>query len=110
MKTINTITDIDKLNTALKNHDCVVVMVKAEWCSHCLSLKPTYIQAFKKTQCNNIMCFFMDSEESKQAIEKLPIEINGFPTILRWKNGIFDKVYDGDKSEIGLALFMCGKN
>ena len=109
-KKIETVVDWNKFSKELEKYDCVVVMVKQDWCGHCQHLKPIFEEAFKKTMCNNIMSFYFDGEKSKNAIKKLPVEIQGYPTLLRYKKGKFDKQYEGKREELDLALFMCGKN
>ena len=80
MKKIETIDKWSDFQKIINQYDCVVVMAKASWCSHCHQLSPIFEKAFQKAQCNNVICVYFDSETSKESIGKLPINVSGFPT------------------------------
>jgi thiol-disulfide isomerase/thioredoxin len=107
---VTTITNLSKFNESLPKYDVVVVMAKAEWCGHCQTTKPIFEKAFAQTKCNNVMSYYLDSEKSREIIEALPVKVEGYPTLLRFRKGKFDKQFAGKREVLNLSLFMCGKN
>lgn len=92
-----------------KMRGIALVFVWASYCGHCINSVPTVTtlaSSFNKNILDNnsitIMAVQGDSKDQsdKETLAKLHTltHIQGYPTILIFKNGEFLKVYNGDRS------------
>ncbi len=95
----------------------VCIMFFAEWCGHCVNTKPKFEKASLMVKCNsssdkcndNIRCYFINGEneeliKSIQSTEKY--KVNGFPTIVKYNNGVYKEMYNGERTDTLLGIFM----
>lgn len=87
------------------------VMVYATWCGHCMNAKPIY-NALAKSTCCQTHCSAIDSDENKELLEKFNdngISVEGFPTFLQFKDGVFYRSYDDSYTDkTALRNFIMG--
>lgn len=90
-----------------KMRGIALVFVWASYCGHCINAVPTVTtlaSSFNKNILDNnsitIMAVQGDSKDQsdKETLAKLQTHIQGYPTILIFKNGEFLNVYNGDRS------------
>ena len=65
-----------------------VGLIHAKWCGHCQKLEPEWIAAKNKVGLKNII--EIDEAKSKELLKKYSRKIQGFPTIIFFKNGLND--------------------
>ncbi len=84
------------------NNKVDVILFKAEWCGHCIKLKPTWkeLEEKFKTKFNFIT---YDADKDSAVLEKYKVE--AFPTIIL-QDGNHKKEYDGSRDKNSLeSLF-----
>lgn len=85
------------------------LFIHATWCPHCVHLQPVLCEAWVKVLSNKGL-FLLSCESKNTSYEKLlinkKIKFSGFPTILKFKNGVFDSQYSGDRTVDSLSEFM----
>jgi len=109
--------DFDDLTPwELREKRCAFVLFFADWCGHCMNLKPEYIKFADAAQF--IKIYALDSDKNETLLEKFnspksPVKISGFPTIWLYSNGKPYKQYNGDRSWQDLlkqAMKLCKAN
>ncbi|KAL1490602.1 hypothetical protein ABEB36_013267 [Hypothenemus hampei] len=90
----------------LEKNDIVLVMFYAPWCGHCNRMKPDYISAAQQLESEGFKkCLAMvDCTENPTLMEKY--DIQGFPTIKLFKNGIFVTDYKGKRTVDDIKQFV----
>ena len=78
----------------------VVVAFVSDGCGHCQDMKPKYHEAAKMSRLG---MFLVDYATDPKPAESL--NINGFPTILRFEQGEPVQEYQGDRSTESLIAF-----
>jgi thiol-disulfide isomerase/thioredoxin len=91
----------------------LTVAFLASWCGHCQHFKPVYEEVAKLTRCLDSGCAYIDADESKDLIKKLNglnlgFTVNGFPTIIQYKNGKYYRTFGGNRSADSVLAFVCG--
>lgn len=81
-----------------------MLLVYADWCGHCKSLKPIWAQASSEINKESQKMFMVncggDSDNEKKIMKDYSID--GFPTILIFNNGKYVKNYSGERTKEGL--------
>lgn len=77
------------------------ILLWAEWCGHCKTFKPIFEQA---SQVLPSIQFGMLQDKDSVNLRKV-IKIQGFPTILIYKNSKLLGEYDGPRSIEGLSEY-----
>ena len=96
--------DVHKI---LKQHNNVTILYYSDMCGHCLKLMPVWKRLLKKydksekiaiinVEANNINCLRVNYKKN----------IEGFPTILKYKNGKLLDEYNGDRKTKSLNMFI----
>lgn len=97
----------------LNDKHCSVVLFFAEWCGHCQNIKQEYIKFADIAQFTHV--YALDSERNYSLMESIknsPLKIEGFPTIIFYKNGVPVKTYNGDRTwqdMVNTAMQICKK-
>lgn len=93
-------------NDQLKEHNVLLVMFYAPWCSHCKKMKPEYLAAAKDLSASGYSkCLAMvDCTVNPEVTEQFNIE--GFPTIKLFKNGKYVKDYTGKRTVEEIKRFV----
>lgn len=95
----------------LKNNDCTFILFYADWCGHCQNFKPEYIKFAEKAQFMNVAALNVDNSEAiVSATKETKFPVQGFPTLLLYKNGKPIEEYDGPRTQAALvkrALKLC---
>ena len=77
----------------------------AEWCGHCSVMKPEWekfiIQNKKKSNTNVAMV----RDDYVQQLNNPP-QIQGYPSIMLYKNGKMKKTYEGERNSVGFNKFL----
>jgi hypothetical protein len=103
---------IDKKTGNLKGkytNGTTTLLIHATWCPHCVHLQPVFCKAWTKVLTNKGV-FLLSCESKDDCYTKLfanrKIKFSGFPTILRFKNGVYDEQYQGERTADAIAKFM----
>jgi thiol-disulfide isomerase/thioredoxin len=75
------------------NNKVDIILFKAEWCGHCVKLKPTW-EKIKEEFSNKFNFITYDADKDTKLFEEY--EVNAFPTIII-KDGNHKKEYDGPR-------------
>jgi thiol-disulfide isomerase/thioredoxin len=87
----------------------VFVLVYADWCPHCTSVKPIWMKLTKELNTKNRKIFELNENQTeifKEFTGKYPI--SGYPTIFYIKNGVAEE-YKGDREEKEIKKFILSK-
>ncbi len=78
-----------------------MLLVYADWCGHCKTMKPIWIEASKEMNTDSQKMFMVncggDSEDEKKIMKEYSVD--GFPTILIFNNGEYEKTYSGGRTK-----------
>ena len=82
-----------------------ITLYWAQWCPHCIEFKPTWSKIKQWCAKNNVSCNeYEDMQlqvERKKGNRNIPFQlIEGFPTILIYKNRTYHKVTNRDPKNI----------
>lgn len=92
----------DKLDEYTAPDKTSLVLFYADWCGHCKKLKPTWKEAAEKAKEKGLTMVQVNvgegTEKDKEISEKY--EIDGYPTIMLFKNGKAVP-YEGPRTEEG---------
>jgi thiol-disulfide isomerase/thioredoxin len=88
--------DIENIEQYIKNEKPALVLFYADWCGHCNKLKPTWETAVESAKEKGLTMIKInvggndsDSEETKMKNAEISkkYNIDGYPTIILFKNG-----------------------
>jgi len=93
--------DFHDMNTyKLKDTSCAIVLFYAPWCPHCKNLQDVWKKLSKKLMYINVKS--LNCEKYKQLVDKIktdmPSLIQGYPTIMLYKNGEPQEKYQGERT------------
>lgn len=101
--------DFDAISThKLKKKSDTFVLFYAPWCGHCVASKKDWCKAAQKVGFTQFAAF--DSEKYSEHIRKMNMDnkrdiVQGFPTLVYYKNGEIKDIYQGDRSEKALIAY-----
>lgn len=78
-------------------------------CGHCTKFKPEYSEAAQRIANDGIGTLGVVDATVHEALAQR-YEINGFPTLKLFKNGVFKSEYDGKRTADDLYRFMKSHN
>jgi len=101
----------DDFQSAIAQHDTILVEFFAPWCGHCKRLAPEYEAAATKLKSNDppIPLAKVDctTDEGKDTCSTYGV--NGYPTLKIFKNGEFSTEYSGPRQADGIVKYMKSK-
>lgn len=96
-----------EVHEILKKHNNVIVLYYSNMCGHCLQLMPLWKRLSKKyDKSEEITIINVESNNIEYLQIKYKKNIEGFPTILKYKNGKLIEEFDGDRNTKSLNKFM----
>lgn len=93
-------------NKFIEEHSSVLVMLFSPRCGYCNSMKPNYFKAAEilSEELPSVALAAIDCTKFFSFCKQM--EISGYPTVRYFKNGAFEKEYEGDRSVDDLVSFM----
>jgi len=83
-----------------------MLLVYADWCGHCKTLKPIWREASSEMNKDSQKMFMVncggDSDDEKKIMKDYSVD--GFPTILIFNNGVYEKTYSGGRTKEEIIL------
>jgi protein disulfide-isomerase-like protein len=76
----------------------------APWCGHCKTLEPEYSRAAKRLRKDNIMLAKVDATKEVELAKEFMVQ--GFPTLILFRNGVKADQYDGERNEKAIVEYM----
>ena len=109
--------DFDKSGNLITPTDKpVVTMILASWCGHCRTTNPVFQEFANLENGKNVYTAVIYSDGNTAGEKKLAQRIsaiipgfNGFPTIVKFKNGKYVSTYKGPRTTEGLRKFAAEK-
>ena len=96
--------DVHKI---LKQHNNVTILYHSDMCGHCLKLMPLWKRLSKKyDKSREIAIINVEANNINLLQVKYKKFIEGFPTILKYKNGKLIQEYNGDRKTKSLNMFI----
>ena len=96
-----TLTD-STIEKAINQFENLIIYFYAPWCGHCKTFEPEYQKSSKILKKDNIYLAKIDSSNNNLSAQKY--KINGFPSILFFKNGVpFE--FEGARSSRELIIW-----
>ena len=90
------------IEKAISQFQNLMIYFYAPWCGHCKTFEPEYQKSSKILKKENIYLAKIDSSNNNLSAQKY--KINGFPTILFFKNGVpFE--FEGARSSRALIIW-----
>ncbi|MFH4979771.1 hypothetical protein AB6A40_006480 [Gnathostoma spinigerum] len=96
----------DDFDSILEEHELALVKFFAPWCGHCKRLKPEFEKAAKKLRGDDPPVFLaeVDCTDVKETCKRF--DVSGYPTMKIFRNGVFEKDYDGPREAEGIVSHM----
>ncbi|XP_023336039.1 probable protein disulfide-isomerase A4 [Eurytemora carolleeae] len=88
----------------VKNRDLVLVEFYAPWCGHCKTLEPEYAKAAKELLKEGIPLAKVDATKEGELAKEYFVQ--GFPTLLLFKNGNKVEDYTGSRTSGEIVDYM----
>jgi hypothetical protein len=97
------------------NKGLATVIIASDHCLHCVNLRPLMVKISLMSCCISSVGV-IDAEKNRDLIQTLNqdltskgLSITGYPTLLLFKNGIYQKTFEGDRSPEKLLQFVVGR-
>ena len=78
-----------------------MLLVYADWCGHCKTMKPIWAEASSQINADSQKMYMVncggDSDDEKKIMKDYSVD--GFPTILIFNNGKYEKNYSGGRTK-----------
>eukprot|EP01104_Vermistella_antarctica_P018919 TRINITY_DN718_c0_g1_i3.p1 TRINITY_DN718_c0_g1~~TRINITY_DN718_c0_g1_i3.p1 ORF type:complete len:520 (+),score=118.10 TRINITY_DN718_c0_g1_i3:88-1647(+) len=87
-------------------HSAVLVMFYAPWCGHCKTLKPHYGVAAARMKEEGIEGVLAALDATIHREVPKEFDVDGYPTLMFFRNGKYQFNFHGSRSEAGLIKFM----
>ena len=97
------VTRVDDLDAFVRQHPHCVVMIHAEWCTHCKNLAPI-LRKVSAQQKSEMVFGSLDGPNHAQVLDAYNIQ--GFPTLLRFYQGNKIAEIRGMQTEAALQKFI----
>lgn len=82
-----------------------MVLFYTDWCSACQSFKNTWKELVEKHRSSDLVAFKkVNCEKNPDAVKKYKLE--GYPTIILFKNGQPASIFEGERTVQNLEKFM----
>ena len=104
VKENTSITRVDDLAAFVRQHRHCVVMIHAEWCTHCQKLAPILSKVAAQQPAGKMVFGKLDGPNHAQVLDAYNVQ--GFPTLLRFYNGNKIAEIRGMQTEDALKKFV----
>ena len=95
---------------AFGDDDAVFRLIYVDWCGHCTVTKPEFDKLGKVFTTNsgkNVVIEKLNGDTQRNLVEKLNVDVRGYPTILFTNNGITKK-YNGERTFEAFEQYLNG--
>lgn len=92
--------DSQKFYTAIRGDTCVVAFVDTDNCGHCKQMEPAFKQAASQAA---VPFYILEAKAAGHVLQKYQIE--GLPTVMKFKEGNIIAQYQGDRSAQSFVEF-----
>jgi len=82
----------------------MLVEFYAPWCGHCQSLEPEYESAASELKDKGLKIAKVDATQEEKLAEEY--NVGGYPSLKLFKNGKFEKDYNGPRTKAGIVKYM----
>jgi thiol-disulfide isomerase/thioredoxin len=86
---------------AFNDNEAVFRMIYVDWCGYCKITKPDFEKLgkiFTTSKGKNIVIESINGETQKDLVEKLNVDIGGYPTLLLTTSDGITKKYNGERT------------
>lgn len=96
-----------EVHIILKQHNNVTILYHSDMCGHCLKLMPIWKRLSKKyDKSKEIAIINVEANNINYLQVKYKKNIEGYPTILKYKKGKLIEEYIGDRKTSSLNKFI----
>jgi thioredoxin domain-containing protein 5 len=97
----------DDINIIINKSSNLTILFYWNMCGHCAALKPTWDKVCNKyKKDNNCNILNVELSQLQNLKAKYKKNINGFPTILKYKNGKKINEYNGERTIKDINKFI----
>jgi filamentous hemagglutinin family protein len=97
--------DFDGKKIVRAKNTGALLLVKAEWCSHCMKLKPILKKVSEKLG-SAFPIFTIDADKDSQIVNSLGVD--GYPTVFFVnREGVISGKYESDRTESSFLSEIC---
>ena len=101
--------NLNKFNNNIKSGPWLVWFY-ADWCGHCVNMKPEWEKLENKCKGNNNLNIARVNDQMKDKLHNnIGNDVSGFPTIRLYNNGKLDNEYTGERNNNSFLEFLLNK-
>ena len=97
--------DFDERGNLKKGFPKAVIVFFAPWCGHCRHFAPTFAEFAASASGPKLLVGAVDGTQETDLLRRIPYKIEGYPTVIGYRNGRYKQVFEGPRTLEALQSF-----